>query len=99
MIYYAQDNIQPGLIEDVTCVESLTEKGFYKQNYIDITQIHIGNSPVYLEGQMKFNTCDYFGTRDYNYDDGYYYLQHILTTKLGRRFVAISIGVEDITNY
>ncbi|OFZ08183.1 MAG: hypothetical protein A2338_05060 [Bacteroidetes bacterium RIFOXYB12_FULL_41_6] len=97
MIYYAHEDILPGLTEDVRCIESLTEKGFYKQSYLSITQQHINNSPIYLEGHMKLQSCAYFGLEIHDGDG--HYLKHELTTHLGRRFAACSISLEDIAQY
>lgn len=97
MIYYAHQIVAPGLSDDVRCVESLSEKGFYRQSYINITQGHIEDAPVYLEGQMKFYTCDYTGL-ELNFGT-YYYLTHKLETRLGRRFCECTISVEDISQY
>jgi hypothetical protein len=97
MIYYAHEDVADGLTEDVRCIEGMTEKGFYKQSYLSITQQHINNSPIYLEGHMKLQSCAYFGLEIYDGDG--HYLKHELTTHLGRRFLACSISLEDIAQY
>ena len=94
LIYYAHQNVQPGLSEDVRCVERLTEKGFYKQNYIDITQDYLDDAPYYLLGRMKYNTSHYEGKEIE--ENSVIILKHILKTKIGSRFIECSIEVEDI---
>ncbi len=97
MIYYADATVAPGLTEDVRCIEASTEKLFYKLNYIDITQEHINESPIYLEGHMKVQTCTYEGVEIQ--DSQIHILTHELTTYLGRRFAFCSFEVEDIAQY
>ncbi len=99
MIYYAHESVAPGLIEDVMCIEASTEKLFYKQSYINITQEHINESPIFLEGHMKVQTCTYSGVRIYDELSEKHFLRHELVTDLGRRFAACSIEIEDIAQY
>ncbi|PJB55182.1 MAG: hypothetical protein CO098_17660, partial [Bacteroidetes bacterium CG_4_9_14_3_um_filter_41_19] len=97
LIYYAIDNVTPYGTDEVICIEHDDEEAFYRQNYINFTQKCLDDAPVFLEGKMKYQTSIYIGEEKYN--DGHYYLRHKLITRLGRRFAACSIPIEDISQY
>ena len=97
LIYYAIDNVTPYATDAVTCIEHDDEEAFYRQNYIYFTQKFLDDAPVFLEGKMKYQTSIYVGEEKYK--DGHYYLIHKLVTKLGRRFLACTVPIEDIAQY
>lgn len=82
MIYYAHQNVPPGLTAGVRCVEASPELNFYKQSYVNLTQ-------GWLTGNLKFKECKYTG------EDNTYYLRHILKTTIGLRFVS-EVAVEEL---
>ncbi|MCF6171375.1 MAG: hypothetical protein L3J66_10395 [Bacteroidales bacterium] len=94
LIYYANDDWEDGLIEDVRCLEHYGELAFYKQNYINITQTWIDSS-----GGKKFKECEYRGVEIDNTNENY--LRHELTrTVLGFRYhTEIIVPTDDISTY